>query len=251
MQRARFISRKSPVKARARRRQFGQAIVEGVVMISLMVLFLVCFVMLMLFIGSSMYYTNQITHIAQQAAIYGMNQAYYAGLKRPTALSTIQSNTQAAMEPLLKAIGLPDASVDFTLVSHNGISYGQATVTAKSVPMMGGGNNVFGLALPSALTLSQTALSLETDSVPPYIACIAAYGGSNAQSGCVQVPCIAAAQPFNYGSSPSYFSGSIGVPGAAVTSAPGYCSLLLDTTTSAAGCRVFRQPYSAGPGWAY
>lgn len=251
MHRASRSYRKSPVKKRENRSRFGQAIVESVVMISFMVLFLVCFVLLMLFIGSSMYYTNQITHIAQQAAIYGMNQAYYAGLKRPVSLATIQANTQEAMKPLLSAVGLPDATVDFSLVSHNGISYGQATVTAKSVPMAGGGDNILGLALPKTLSLSQTALSLETDSVPPFIACIAAGGGSNAQSGCVQVPCVAAAQPFNYGTSPSYFSGSIGVPGASVTSAPGYCWLITSSTTNAAGCRVLRQPFSTGPGWAY
>lgn len=235
---------------RCRRSPSGQTLAAGVSFLYLMTLLFVCFVSLILFIGSYVHNTIKLSHAAKQAALYGMNQMYYAGCPRPKQTeSAVAAKVSDAMKAIVSGMGFPGAIIEFRAINIDGANCGEATVAAASVPIPGGGPILFGTGLPGTLNISQT--EIQTGAVPPYIACIAAAGGSNASSGCVQVPCIAPAQPFNFGSAPAYFSGSFSVPGASVRSAPGYCWLILNATTNSQNCRVLRQPYSTGPGWAY
>jgi hypothetical protein len=183
----------------------------------------------MLLVAANLYYRTQLLYIAQQAAEYGINQAYLFGLRRHPDLATVEAQTRAHIQPKLDALGLHAASVTFTTKVQSGYPY--ATV-AISVP---------------AINIVESATVIETDCVPPYISCFALSTGGPWRGGYLQVPTLAGG-PFN-GTSNGEFVGSVSPPPPGTTG-PGAAYFDADIS-----CTLIDAPHRYGlpteGGWEY
>jgi hypothetical protein len=152
-----------------RNRDCGQAIAESAAALYLITTLLVAGVLLILFVGSVLYYKIKLAFVAQQVAGFVQNRTNFIGVPRPNSsnstpdagpnpadIKAITDSATAVANDLLKNIGLPNAdSIAFKQSTTDNGDYWTVTITERSIPIPGG------LYLPSAIALTETGSSVD------------------------------------------------------------------------------------------
>jgi hypothetical protein len=102
-----FLSGFPGCKTRLRRSRTGQAMVEGVVALSMIVAVTVAAVLLMINVGLCLYYKQKICFAAQQAAALAARQYAWGGYRRANLnVVALQNQTNALVDRTLQQMGV-------------------------------------------------------------------------------------------------------------------------------------------------
>jgi uncharacterized membrane protein (Fun14 family) len=141
-----------------RRKQSGQALVEGVAILVLMIGIFVGLLMLLLNLGVVMSEQQKVQVAATQAAQYIMGRRYWLGAVRTDYDATATAATaRSVADGVLTALNLPPSS-SFTTVDEpaaNGITITTVTVAITGLPLLNGARLPLPLAASSASTTAQ------------------------------------------------------------------------------------------------
>lgn len=135
---------------RSCRRSTGQAIIEGVAMLTFLIPIMVGVTLLTLFIGIYSYYHLAILQVADAGARAAVDDRYWLGVERPEYKeANTENKIKNTVSDLWKRTGLAGSvSTDVDLSDPKTVA---VTVTANNVPIPSGG------FLPAGLSLKSTA----------------------------------------------------------------------------------------------
>jgi hypothetical protein len=207
-----------------RRSSCGNVFAECTLSFCLLSAVLVIVICLMTFIASFMHKRIQLEHLAQQAARFGINRVYYAGISRGSTDAQAETETANVIKPLLAEMGFTNATIVFKTKKIGKLHYGEITVSADAVTST---------LLPVEVTIVDSAMAIESNAVPPYIAAITMKGGRSAR---IYVPAMAGG---DWRKGPrNAWPGSLELPSDG-PAAPGYGLII---SNGAANARVEHHP---------
>lgn len=155
-------------KAWAGRGKSGQAIAETAAILPILVLLILFGTGVLFYVGSRLYYAQKLSFIAQQGAQVALGNISWGGRTRdsynPT---TLQPQVQAALAPMLNAMGLHQVQIDVQPVPPNAPQYVTVTATANGLSIFSAG------FAPRMLTISESATAVQANQTPDVVLCMA------------------------------------------------------------------------------
>ncbi len=187
---------------RSRIKQSGQAIVEGTVMLSLMILVAIALIFFVSDIGIRMTYQQEISYIASQVASYYVTQStgWDYQISNPSGV-----DVNGFAQALAGAMGLPKNDIAATVSITGGIS--TVTVTGTNLPLLQGSSLLPGMISVAAKCATSTAIYPRPTGL---LSINVSTGGSPHTGNTVLVPCYAGCFPGDVVSTDPY---SPNIPG--------------------------------------
>ncbi len=177
--------------ARVRRACSGQAIVEGVSMLTLMVAVGIGILMLLVNVGIFIDYKQKLHEAAYSAAIQSTKDLFFLSCKRPSSQKgNIAATARRVAEAALMAVNLPaPQSVDTDVVTVNGTDCVRVTINISRAKLLNSGG-----ILPSFIALKETAVVPVTLDAPISWASLHFndLSGRYPNDMAIQVPCVRA-----------------------------------------------------------
>ncbi|HEY9759567.1 MAG TPA: hypothetical protein V6C97_30695 [Oculatellaceae cyanobacterium] len=140
------------------RRASGQALVEGVAMMVILMGIFVSALMMFINLGVVVSEQQKVQVAATQAAHYIMGQRYWLGAQRTDYnANTTSSNARQIADGVLHALNLP-ASSSFTTVdtpSSNGVTVSTVTIGVAGLPLLNGATLPFPISATSAASTAE------------------------------------------------------------------------------------------------